>query len=250
MENIFNFVLLFEKNYLAETYFILTIDIFKSYLYKKSIPILKKVDTKSEFFEAFLNISDNFEHSILYLSKTKSFLKGEYLKKYKQYLQGDYIELIDKDIYEGALDSMKEIYKKGLKPMITKIFELIRYMIIKYCSYLKSNIENITSDEISKIFDEGGYNLFDLNFIIQYIIRPWYKGTLQLMIKSFYNFQSSSKFIYVILFICLMVLVILYYCIIWKSYEKQMGILLKESVNLINLIPQEIKNLIIEKLNE
>ena len=134
--------------------------------------------------------------------------------------------------------------------MKTKIFELMRYMIIEYCDNLKNNIDNITSDEISKIFNEGGYNLFDLNFIIQYIIRPWYKGTLQLMIKSFYNFQSSSKFIYVILFICLMVLVILYYCIIWKSYEKQMGILLKESVNLINLIPQEIKNLIIEKLNE
>ena len=70
------------------------------------------------------------------------------------------------------------------------------------------------------------------------------------MIDSFNDFQSSSKFIYIILFICLMVLVILYYCIIWKSYEKKMGNLLKESANLINLIPQEIKNLIIEKLNE
>ena len=47
-----------------------------------------------------------------------------------------------------------------------------------------------------------------------------------------------------------MVLVILYYFIIWKSYEKKMSILLKESANLINLIPQEIKDLIIEKLNE
>ena len=85
---------------------------------------------------------------------------------------------------------------------------------------------------------------------MQNVIRPWYIGTLELMIKSFNEFQSSSKFIYIILFICLMVLVILYYCIIWKSYEKKMGNLLKESANLINLIPQEIKNLIIEKLNE
>ena len=250
MENISNFVLLYEKNYLAETDFILSFDIFKSFLYNKSIPILNKVETKSEFFDAFINISDDCEQSIFYISKTKSFLKGEYLEKYKQYLQGDYIELIDKEIYEGALDSMKGIYKKGLKPMKTKIFELMRYMILKYCDNLKNNIDNITSDEMSKIFDEGGYNLFDLNFIIQYIIRYWYKGTLKLMINSFYNFLNSSKFIYIILFICLMVLVILYYCIIWKSYEKKMGILLKESVNLINLIPQEIKNLIIEKLNE
>ena len=113
-----------------------------------------------------------------------------------------------------------------------------------------NNIEDSTSDEMSKIFDEQNINIFYLNSLIQYVIRPWYKGTLDLMIDSFNDFQSSSKFIYIILFICLMVLVILYYCIIWKSYEKKMGILLKESANLINLIPQEIKNLIIEKLNE
>ena len=250
MENIFNFILLYEKNYLSETYIILSIDIFKSYLYKKSIPILNKVDTKTEFFEAFINISDNFEQSIIYISKTKSFLKGEYLKKYKQFLQGDYVELIDKSIYERTPDSTKDNYKNGIKPIQTKLFEVIRYILIKYCKNLENNIEDITSDEMSKILNEEGYFLYNINFIIQYIIRPWYKGTLELMIKSFNEFQSSSKFIYIILFICLMFLVILYYCIIWKSYEKKMSILLKESANLINLIPQEIKNLIIEKLNE
>ena len=159
MENIYNFIELYEVNNLAETNFILSFDIFKSYLYKKSIPILNKVETKNEFFETFLCISDNFEQSILYLSKTKSFFKGEYLEKYKQYLQGDYIELIDKDIYEGALDSMKAIYKKGLKPMKTKIFELMRYMILKYCDNLKNNIDNITSDiSVSQVYT--GYNDF------------------------------------------------------------------------------------------
>ena len=250
MNSISNFVLSYETNYLAETDFILSIDIFKSYLYNKSIPILNKKGTTETFFETFLNISDFFEHSILHISKTSSFFKGEYLNKFKQYLQGDYIELIDEDIYSGALDSMKGIYKKGIKPMQIKIFELIRQMYLKYCNNLKNNIENSTSDEISLILSEKGYDLFDLNFIVQYIIRLWYNGTLTLMIKSFYNFQNSSKFLYIILFICLMVLVILYYCIIWKSYENKMGILLKESANLINLIPQEIKNLIIEKLNE
>ena len=164
-------------------------------------------------------------------------------------MNGDYIELIDKDIYEGTPESLKKNYKKGIKPVESQIFEIIKSLSIKYCENVKSNIEDISSDEMSKILNDD-YNLFNLNFLMQYIVRPWYQGTLKLMIISFSNFQSSSKFIYIILFICLMVLVILYYCIIWKSYEKKMGILLKESVNLINLIPQEIKNLIIEKLNE
>jgi len=149
-----------------------------------------------------------------------------------------------------AFDSMKPAYVHGIKPMQFKVFVIVRQMYLKYCDNLKNNIDNIASDEISKILMEGGFDLFDVNFIIQYLIRSYYNGTLTLMIRSFYDFQNSSKFIYIILFICLMVLVILYYFIIWKSCEKRMGILLKESANLINLIPQEIKNLIIEKLNE
>ena len=38
--------------------------------------------------------------------------------------------------------------------------------------------------------------------------------------------------------------------IIWRINEEKLNLLLKESANLINLIPQEIKNIIIEKLNE
>ena len=250
MENIYNFIELYEVNNLAETKFILSFDIFKSYLYNKSIPVLNKEDTTKEFFETFLNISDFLEQTIIYISSTKSFFKGEYLEKFRQYFEGDFIELIDKEIYALAFDSMKPAYVHGTKPMFIKVFVMVRQMYLKYCSNLKNNIDDIESDEISKILMDGGFDLFDVNFIIEHLLRPWFKGTFALMIKSFNDFQNSSKFTYIILFICLMVLVILYYFIIWKSYEKKMSILLKESANLINLIPQEIKDLIIEKLNE
>ena len=55
---------------------------------------------------------------------------------------------------------------------------------------------------------------------------------------------------FIIFFICLIVACILFYTIIWRIYEEKLIVLLKESVDLINLIPQEIKNVIIEKLNE
>ena len=67
---------------------------------------------------------------------------------------------------------------------------------------------------------------------------------------SFYEFQNKSKFIYTLLFICFIIILILYYSIIWKTNEEKLNALLKESAALINLIPQEIKNIIIEKLNE
>ena len=70
------------------------------------------------------------------------------------------------------------------------------------------------------------------------------------MLNSFYEYQSYIKFVYFIIFFGLMIIVILYYSIIWKTYEEKLNILLKGSVDLINLIPQEIKNIIIEKLNE
>ena len=45
-------------------------------------------------------------------------------------------------------------------------------------------------------------------------------------------------------------MLLLFYIIIWKTNEEKLNALLKESYHLINLIPQEIKNLMIEKLNE
>ena len=55
---------------------------------------------------------------------------------------------------------------------------------------------------------------------------------------------------FIIFFICLIVICIIFYTIIWRIYEEKLIVLLKESADLINLIPQEIKNVIIEKLNE
>jgi len=70
------------------------------------------------------------------------------------------------------------------------------------------------------------------------------------MLNSFYEYQSYSKFVYLFGFIILMIIIILYYSIILKTYEEKLNALLKGSADLINLIPQEIKNIIIEKLNE
>ena len=42
--------------------------------------VLNKEENKNEFFVAFLNISDFLELTVIDISSTKSFFKGEYLQ--------------------------------------------------------------------------------------------------------------------------------------------------------------------------
>jgi len=244
MENIFQFISLFDKTNYSQNNFILSINIFKSFLFNENIPIINVKNSEEVFFENFICLTDKFENSIIYISKTKSFLSGVYLKKYEKYFYGDISELLNQDFYENYKQKLSTYVKYGLKPLQSRIFEEIRYLTIKYCK-LKDRVNGI-----STIFNEHEFKLVELVMLVHHIIRKWYDGIFVLMMNSFYDFQNHSKLIYVIFIICLMIIIILYYSIIWKTYEEKLNTLLKGSADLINLIPQEIKNIIIEKLNE
>ena len=245
MKNIFHFISLFDKTNYAQSDFILSINIFKSFFFNKNIPILNSENSEKIFFENFMNLTDKFENSIIYISKIKSLLSGMYLKKYEQYLYGDISELLDQEYYEKNKEKVQGYSKYGLKPLEIRAFEEMRYLTLKYCK-----LKTRTKNGISTIFAEFEFKLAEIFLLIQDIIRKWYDGVLALMLNSFYEYQSYIKFVYFIIFFGLMIIVILYYSIIWKTYEEKLNILLKGSVDLINLIPQEIKNIIIEKLNK
>jgi hypothetical protein len=247
MENIYQYISLFNKTNIEQISTVLTLDVFKSYLYNRSIPILNNNNTFEEFIKVFSNISNKFENLILYTSKTDSFLKGEYLDKFKIYLSGDISDLLDESFMKINEALIKNTIKKGLKMSNLRLFENIRYLIITYC--LSDEIVNPTSN-ISYINKESKFLLFELNSAVRNIIRCWYNEVLKLMIKIFNDYQSKSTMFFIIFFISLIVGCILFYTIIWRIYEEKLIVLLKESVDLINLIPQEIKNVIIEKLNE
>ena len=167
------------------------------------------------------------------------------MKKYEKYFYGDISELLAQEYYEKNKQKLKTYVKYGLKPLETRVFEEMRYLTLKYCK-LKTRMYN----GISIILSESEFKLAEIDMLVQNVIRNWYDGILELMLNSLYDYQSYSKFVHLIIFICLMIIVILYYSIIWKTYEEKLNSLLKGSHDLINLIPQEIKNIIIEKLNE
>ena len=248
MENIFQFILLYDKINVDQTNLILSLNILKSYLFNKTIPILNEKNTEEQFIGAFLNISDKFQDSILYTSKTNSFLSGTFLEKFQQFLLGDFSELLDKDLIEKYKGQIQNDLKKGLKPSIFNDYEIVRYMTLKYC--ISSEIDNKTNDNISNLLKENEIKLFEINFSTQLIIKSWYEGVLKLMFNSFDEYQNNGRMFYIIFFISLIFIEIIVYTIIWRSHEEKLNLLLKGSIELINLIPLEIKNMIIDKLKE
>ena len=70
------------------------------------------------------------------------------------------------------------------------------------------------------------------------------------MYESFYNFVQEKLMQSIIVFSFVIVLISIYYWIIWKKYENEFIKSIKKSFELINLIPEEIKNIIVNKLNE
>ena len=64
------------------------------------------------------------------------------------------------------------------------------------------------------------------------------------------RFLNKVKVIQISLFIIVIAILILSYFILWKSYEESLALLLEKSFELIKLIPEEIKYIIVNKLNE
>ena len=247
MENIYQFIILFDKTNIAQADFILSFNIFKSYLFNKSIPMLNQNDTYNIFVDNFLDRTNEFEDTIILSSKSNSFLDKEYSKRFNKYLYSDYAELLEKDYYEKNKMLLAGKSKNGIKPVKIRFFEIINYYSLKFCIYYSSEISN---NKMSLILSEREFKIYEINVMLESIIRVWYNRMLKTLINYFYQYLNQGKVIYIVLFICVIVVVILYYFIIWKIYEEKLNNLLKGSSDLINLIPQEIKNVIIEKLNE
>jgi hypothetical protein len=246
MDKIFHFVTFYNKVNYAHSDLLLSFNIMKSYLYDKNIPILNQKNTQEQFINSFLSISDKIEDSIIYLAISDSILNKKILNKLEIYLYEDFNNLLNNESSLYLDFYLPNKVKRGLKPVITRVYEIIRLIHIKYFSSSYSEIKNINS----YLMLENNTQLIEMNNIIKNIIRPWFNNLNKLLVESLYEYQSSSILYYTIFFICLITLDILVYSILWKYYEEKLKQLLKGSVDLINLIPQEIKNIIAEKLSE
>jgi hypothetical protein len=135
--------------------------------------------------------------------------------------------------------------KYGFKAVVVRFFELIRYLGIQYFDSQKFDYINAQEfKDISKI------PLTCLDSIVKNVFRPWYDHVLSDLMNYFDTYINQVNLINVSIFIVLIVSIIIIYFLVWKAFEDQLKELLKTSVDLINLIPESIKYMIVQKINE
>ena len=209
---------------------------------------------KHSFF-SFVVMTQQFGETIISSSDTASFLKEGYREPFIKYVYNDYNELIytnsankllNGQLYHQMNVGYSSYFNKtenGLMQTTFDLHEILRFFQIQYFINETRNPNNISDI----IYD---FKWYDLNEILLYLIRPWYENMVGILDDCLFNMVEKNKLLYIIFFSVLLVLASIYYWIFWKNYEENFINLITKSFDLINLIPEEIKNIIVLKLNE
>ena len=228
---------------ICNNYILLRANVIKQYMFNETLSNYRLgVPIKFTLRSVFTNMAGPFSKTLYVTTNTKSFLKNDYKKLFSQYVYEDFSEFIEEDSIKNIPDYNYKI-DKGIKPIEIELFEKYRYLCVKYFLEPKRN-----EDNVSEILNDEKW--YEVNEIIINYIRPWYKNIINVLNSCYFSLVDNLLIIYISIFILLIILVTLAYCIIWKSYEEKFHILLKSSFDLINLIPKEIKYIIASKLNE
>ena len=240
--NISKYIDVYDITQFTDSDIISTIDVVKSFMFDSSIPIYEK-NALNPFIDAFYDISDYIEKTVIEVSKTHCFLDGEYKEKFIEYLYSDFSPLLDKNINYDNYDT-----KNGFRPTLSQIFEIIRYFEFLYLTneeeYNNSRVDGICIKIINDI------SWIELNFIVKNILRNWFTNIEYLMNDIFEKYLMKAKVIHTIIFVVLQCFLLLYYVIIWRKKFFEIKNVIQKSQELINLIPEEIKYIMVDKINE
>ena len=236
IQSMSNFIDVYNITQNCQTNTLYTVDVIKSYLFDSQLKILDGIENPDIFIKTYKSISDKLEQMIIETSRTPSFLEGEYQSKFRQYLNADFSEIISKQIEE-----YKSYYTEGFKKSIMRQYDILKYISLRRLTY-------DINQETLNLLNETEW--VELNNLVENIIRPWFIGLVQTLNNRFEDFFNGTRLVQISVFISLLVVIILVYFIMWRNYEESLKSLLKVSFDLINLIPEEIKYLIVLKINE
>ena len=240
INNIAKFVGVYNVTQNCQTSTLSNVDVVKSYLFNMTINLYEETNSTKVFHHTYKSISDKFEEMIIETSRTDSFLSGHYKKLFSKYINDDFNEIITNPVEED-----KPLYGEGLKKNILRQYDIIRYISLR-----RINIHNKTEEKETPHLLLNETQWIELNHLVEKIIRPWFIGIINTLNVEFKKYYDEAQFVHIAVFISLLVIIVLLYCIVWRTYEESLKALLKISFDLINLIPEEIKYLIVTKLNE
>ena len=251
-DKIEKFIRVYNSTQFSQIFLLGRIGIIKQFLYNESMPFLggNYKDGFEVFMLSFLELSDQFGEALKETSKTKYFLKDEYKTLFAKTTYNNFTEIIMKDIEKNYLfykDFLKGIadIEIGFKYLMMTLYEGLRIIIFKYF------INNKRKEEIGNISEllNDEYWII-INLILEYLAKPWFQNLIELIDSHLYSYFYKLKSIYITIFGVIMTLIFLNFWIIWKRFEDRYIDLIRKSFELINLIPEEIKNIIVSKLNE
>ena len=243
LSNMDNYSDIYNVTQYCQSDLILSLNIIKSFYFNESIEILNSEETFNVFLDDFISLTDSFKHVFLTTYQTSSFLENEYMNDFYNNINTDIAsianasqdDLDNNNLYLGTLDH-------GFKSVIARYFELLRYVAISYFN----NKNGDDSDDQLWNYEE----FREINSIVRNVIRPWFDTMIDIMNNELDKFVDNVKVINISTYIVLLCMVLILYCLVWRSYEASLSVLLKTSVDLITLIPEEIKYQIVLQLNE
>ena len=209
-------------------------DFFKSYLFNSSIPILNSTDTEQIIFNRIQNISDVFEELILSIYVNLNYLNSNF----EDFFFNNLNENIT-DLAQGGVENIKLLQYKmehGCKGVYIRYCELFRLL----WSY------KLDGHQINLNFSF----FHEINNILRNIIRPWYSNLKDKLYKDYNDYVDFLRLLQIIGIIGIGLILVLFYLFFWRNLERNLFDKLHTSLELLNLLPQELKNQIVNKLNE
>ena len=249
-DNITNFIKIYNSTVFSEIYLVTRINIIKQYFYNESITSYGFTEDVMQYnyLYSFLFMTQEIEQTIKETSKTSSFLEDQYKELFKQYYYNNIAKIVNVDYYNInnslLIESLEGYFEYGYNAVNLRIFEYLRYLSINF--YIDS--QRYLDKNVSVLINHD--NWFEIHRLLLGIVRPWYQSMNDLLTYYYTTYTQQRLNYYIFLFVVLLILISLFYWIVWKHYEDQFIDSIQKSFDLINLIPEEIKNIIINKLNE
>ena len=240
--NVCDYIRIYNSSRFGEIYLVVRIDIMKQYLEDPSISIYGSDEFGNYifFFYTFLTLSHQVSEIIKETSKTDSFLKKGYKSDFNSYFYHSFTKLI-----EINDKNLEEYTKYGFKSISLEIFEMLRFIFIKFFKDIQKYLFNRNT---SALLNDNNFMYLDVT--IKRFFRPWYLKLVELIDSYFYSYVDIRINSFLLLFIFMLIFISIFYWIIWKRNEEEFINKIEKSFDLINLIPEEIKTIIVNKLNE
>ena len=219
----------------AEVDVVMSYNVLKAYFINSSNPLLNETNSTLVLRERVKNITDAVEDWSKYTFLYMKYVGENYMNKF--------IELFFQNITsinEGGFndEDFFSSMKFGFRALISRYLSLMKTGALMHLDGV--NKTNIIDNE------ELGEN----GLVIVYVIRPWFKILNEELQKTLDNIFDRMISLCIGLFIGFIIFAVVIYSLIWKNVEFKLENFLMDSIELIDLIPEKIKQDLYSKIIE